>query len=183
MNGRPMRDDSAREEVGELPQEMSPHLEGHKWSLFFRLARKRADYFSDIEDLLLKPEVDVFPTQRVSAFRRAIETILPQPEGLLALAEQPTRLNAIMEAPTLLLPTIGALALQLEPTPVTAVLATITDEDSAVSSERRWPRRFWKSALAVGSCLRSARAFWAEACRVRGARVDQLSSSSRLTDE
>lgn len=183
MNGGPMRDDSAREEVGELPQEMSPHLEGHKWSLFFRLARKRADYFSDIEDLLLKPEVDVFPTQRVSAFGCAIEAILPQPEGLLAFAEQPTRLNSIMEAPTLLLPTVGALALQLEATPVTTVLTTITDEDISASPEERWPRRFWKSARAAGSCLRSARALWAETCRVGGARVGQLSSSSRLTDE
>ncbi len=183
MNGRPMRDDSAREEVGALPQEMSPHLEGHKWSLFFRLARKRADYFSDIEDLLLRPEVEVFPTQRVSAFGRALETILPQPEGLLAFAEQPTRLDSIIEAPTLLLPTIGSLALQLEVTPVTAVLATITDEDISTASEERWPRRFWKSALATGSCLRSVRAFWAGTCRVRGARANQLSSSSRLTDE
>src|SRR5581483_11567672 len=87
-----------------LPLEMSPQLEGRKWSLFFRLARKRADYFSDIEDILRMPDIDQLPTRDLSAFRRAIEAILTQPEGLLSIAEQPTRLSWMIEQPTRPLP-------------------------------------------------------------------------------
>lgn len=70
---------TARTEEAEgegLPQELSPHLERRRWSLLVRLARKRAAYFADIEDLLPAPDVDE------------------------ALMEQPTRLNWTVEQPT-----------------------------------------------------------------------------------
>jgi hypothetical protein len=88
------------EEDWGLPLEMSPQLEGRKWSLFFRLARKRADYFSDVEDLLRAPDIEQFPTRDSSDFRRAIAAILTQPEGLPSIAEQPTRFSWLIEQPT-----------------------------------------------------------------------------------
>ena len=88
------------EEDWGLPLEMSPQLEGRRWSLFFRLARKRADYFSDVEDLLRVPDIEQFPTRDSSDFRRAIAAILTQPEGLPSIAEQPTRFSWLIEQPT-----------------------------------------------------------------------------------
>lgn len=172
------------ERAGELPQEMSPHLEGHQWSLFFRLARKRADYFSDIEDLLPMPEADVGPTRRVSVRKCALTPLLTPREGFCPLVDQPTRLNLITEAPTLLLPAVSALSARGEATPVTLKLLATTSagQDPAPVKERiSW--RPWKGALEWRPRLRSARPFWSDARRPRGGSLDQLSSSSRSTGE
>jgi hypothetical protein len=38
-------------EEGSILQELALHLEGRNWSLYSRLARQRAAYFADIEEL------------------------------------------------------------------------------------------------------------------------------------
>lgn len=136
-----------------LPLEMSPQLEGRKWSLFFRLARKRADYFSDIEDILRMPDVEQLPTRDSSAFRRAIEAILTQPEGLLSIAEQPTRFSWIIEQPTRPLPGTLRPPVRIKSTPTLLLQATGTWEENLVNREASLLHNAKKYALALRSRL------------------------------
>ena len=176
-----MRDELEDEEVWEFPQEMSPQLEGRRWSLFSRLARKRADYFSDVEDLLTQ-EADTSSAQGISAFRRAIEAILTQPEGLLSLTEQPTRLNLIVEAPTLLLPNVPALPDRIEATPITIkLLVTGAEARGLAAFLESQARQAWRGMRALRLRLLSVRRLWRVTFSVR--RLDRLSSSSQSTDE
>lgn len=72
-----------------MPQERSPYLEGYRWGLSFRLARKRADYFSDIEDLSQGPDIALLSTR---------------PQACLVPVEQKPRPAWITEQPTRPLP-------------------------------------------------------------------------------
>jgi hypothetical protein len=144
----PMRCDPQEDEEEDwgLPLEMSPQLEGHNWSLFFRLARKRADYFSDVEDLLRVPDIEQIPTRGSSDFRRAIAAILTQPEGLPSIAEQPTRFSWLIEQPTW---PLNAWMPQLRPksAPTLLLQAPGVQEGQLTSRQGSWLRKVREYAL------------------------------------
>lgn len=160
-----------------LPLEMSPQLEGRKWSLFFRLARLRADYFSDIEDTLHVPDIDQLPTRDSSAFRRAIEAMLTQPDGLPSVAEQPTRLSQVIEHPTCPLPGVQMSPLRTRSAPTLLLGVAGASEECVVSREnglldgaRRYARA-WRSRLLAPTI------FWRPRRSREELPTEQLSSS------
>ncbi len=160
-----------------LPLEMSPQLEGRKWSLFFRLARKRADYFSDIEDIPRTPDIDQLPTRNSSAFRRAIAAILTQPEGLRSIAEQPTRLSWIIEQPTRPLPGTSGLPPRLRSAPTLLLQAACTREENLAGREESLLHNARKYALAWRSRLLTPGNLWRSRRLREAANAKQFSSS------
>jgi O-antigen/teichoic acid export membrane protein len=87
-----------REQVIEPLAGLSRQATARKDSLFFRLARQRAEYFADIEGLQPEFEIDDLPTHRYSAFLQSIGLSLT-PLGVLPIEEQPTRFIAAVEPP------------------------------------------------------------------------------------
>lgn len=69
--------------------------------MIFRLARKRAAYFADVDDLSAQVSIDEFPTRRESALARVIQLALIVTRKL-SVEEQPTLETPIAEQSTLI---------------------------------------------------------------------------------
>lgn len=82
--------------------------EVHTQSLFFRVASKRADYFSDVEAISQICDIEDIPTRHASNSWHAICDALTGP-GITPLEEQPTWPLPIADRSTLVLPVVATM--------------------------------------------------------------------------
>lgn len=97
--------------------------EKQRKGLFFHIARKRADYFADLDTIEMDLAVDELPTQRYSAFLQSLGFSVVPLSGVpvMTIEEQPTRLMEIVNQPTNILPPVVTLPESMKEIPSTSI--------------------------------------------------------------
>lgn len=131
---------------------LTPRVEASKRSLFLRIDRRRADYFADVEDMSALLNFADLPTQRQDAFHQAG---VPAPvwPGILALEDQPTRLDSLVEQPTLVWALADSLLAHIASLPTLPVLSALRiAKENGGSTPDNAPRH---SSTGLGALVRA----------------------------
>lgn len=124
---------------------LTPRVEASKRSLFLRIDRRRADYFADVEDISARLSFADLPTQRQGALLQA-GTFAPAWTGVLSLEEQPTRLDSLVEQPTLVWALADSLLAHIASLPTLPVLPVL---DMAEENNEHYPQRRSRGCLSM----------------------------------
>ncbi|HET8841790.1 MAG TPA: lipopolysaccharide biosynthesis protein, partial [Ktedonobacteraceae bacterium] len=108
----------------DIPHEEGPlTTEEEREGLFFRIVRKRADYFSDVGTLSPGVEIDELPTQRYSAFLQSLGLSL-DPMGMPSGEEQSVQESVQESRPVCIVPRL-TMPFRIDITPATLILRAV----------------------------------------------------------